>query len=203
MGFLSGIFNKSSSSASSTYGWDNMGIQFFFDFKEFTATGKLEYGRHIRDELLPFISPVKLPVPQNSQIKGASLPTNFFAFYEGNFIPRGQFEMPYDGSSQANVLREVQNRGIDKIYIVAIFGSWLSRPGYPEYINSELMNKRFPGYLGMTYATRMNTLIAYEQLALTMGLTRGGRADGKQFTKDAWSWMNNEKLNQLGFTSIK
>lgn len=158
-------------SKASQPGWDNMGIQFFFDWKDSSAVSQDEYDQFILNQLLPHFDSAKIPPPMRSFVPGAVPPSNTFLFFVGNVQPREQVSMPYDGYLQADVLRDVKHRNMETIYMVAIFGSWLSRFGWPEKLDNALKSKKGIGYLGMTYAVNIKTLQAYQQFTQNLSLS--------------------------------
>ncbi len=152
-------------------GWDNMGMQFFFDWNESSKIQRDQYDQVIlTTHMTPLFVPTSIPAPMSSFVAGAAPPGSLFVFFAGHVQPQGQISMPYDGSAQGKVLQEILNRGLDTIHMVGVFGSWLSRSGWAEEINAILKSKKI-GYVGLTYAVKINSLQSYRQFAQSLGLS--------------------------------
>ncbi len=180
MSFLQNLFSQKQNPQTP------IGVQFFFDWKQISDGGIGHYGNFVREKIFPYFYPGKMP----RQI----IP---FVFFEGDIF--GQVQIPYVGSTQERVLKEVMQPGSQHIYVLAIFGPWLNIPGGPEKIDKEFHDQKILGYIGMTHAVHLNTFQTYAQFATGLGLPVGGMISNKEFTKMGWSWMDDEKLREVGF----
>ncbi len=179
MSFLKGIFSQKPSPQTP------IGVQFFFDWKQISEGGHGSYANFVRDHLIPYFHPGKMP----RQL----MP---FVFYGGDlFAP---MQIPSVGPAQERVLQEVMSRA-NSIYVFAIWGPWLNISGGPEKIDKELLNQKTLGYIGTTYAMHLNSFQAYAKFASSLGLPCGCMISNREFTKIGWSWMDDEKLRQSGF----
>ena len=157
---------------------------FWFHSQQISDAGHGNYGTYAYRHLLPGFAPPR---------RG----TGHFAFFDGDFLPQVQFEIPHQPGEEAVAARA---RPLGALaYVIAVYA--YQSPAPFRDVDAALRGNRVTGYLGLTTKPAM-PVQEFINLTRAMSLPVAMKQEGATLRIVSFAFLSEPDLKKLGYQPL-
>jgi len=167
-----------------------LGVLFWFNWKEISDSGHRFYGRHVYQQLLPHFAPQK------------RFDSTFdcYDFFDGDcLLQNNSFQIPFYGREEAKSIEIIRSIGAEQCYVVGVF----CKRGEADLwaVNQHLHDQDSPGYIGMTtwHGSSADSFREFYHFVGQMALPFAFMITGSIFRKQSFNFLSDDELQLMGF----